>query len=80
MFFPLSVCQLILVSSPDPLHYAPSEIGEKMEGEWAYYLGDNLLSNHGNQTWILPINHGIVDIMSWHVYQGIHYHYNQNDP
>jgi len=31
-------------------------------------------------TWILPINHGIMDLMSCHVYEGIHYHYNQNDP
>ena len=31
-------------------------------------------------TWTLPINHTTMDILSRHVYKGIHYHYNQNDP
>ena len=28
-------------------------------------------------TWTLPINHGIMDLLSCHVYEGIHYHHNQ---
>ena len=40
----------------------------------------NLASNHGNHLLYNTHNHGIVDILLWHVYKGIHYHYNQKDP
>jgi len=40
--------------------------------------GDNLRSNHGNQHLYITHNHVTMDILSWHVYQGIHYHYNHN--
>jgi len=42
--------------------------------------GDNLLITMATSTWTLPINHGIMDRLSCHVYEGIHYHHNQNDP
>ena len=28
----------------------------------------------------LHTTHATMDILSWHVYEGIHYHYAQNDP
>jgi len=40
----------------------------------------NLPSNHGNHLLYITHNNATMDILSWHVYKGIHYHYNQNDP
>ena len=40
----------------------------------------NLPNNHGNHLLYITHNHATMDILSWHVYKGIHYHYNQNDP
>ena len=42
--------------------------------------GVNLPSNHGNQHLYTTHNHATMNILLWHVYKGIHYHYNQNDP
>ena len=42
--------------------------------------GETYLVTMATSTWTLPINCATMDILSWHVYKGIHYHHNQNDP
>ena len=41
--------------------------------------GETYLVTMATSTWTLPINRATMDIVLWHVYKGIHYHYNQND-